>query len=161
MAFGLGIFIWMDSIMKGMDRMGLESIIEYTDSSLRITTDAWAEEFRGAPLDYGIEGIIEDMRTFLANQEGVLETSERTRFTGELSNGYDGIPVLAIAVDPGPDERVFSITDNITGRWLSSEAQSETMSDPRELVMGYLLAEKLGFLLGTVLPCLPETALNR
>jgi hypothetical protein len=34
MAFGLGLYIGMDSILKGMDRMGLENLMELSDSSV-------------------------------------------------------------------------------------------------------------------------------
>ena len=54
MAFGLGLFIAMDSMLKGMDRGGLENIVKLTDSSVRVSTKAYEAERRGAPLDYGL-----------------------------------------------------------------------------------------------------------
>ncbi len=141
MAFGLGIFMWMDSIMKGMDRMGLEAIVEYTDSSLRLTSREYADELRGAPLDYGIEAELPALRRFLASYKGVEAISVRTRFTGELSNGVDGIPVLAIAVEPADDAAVFALVDHLEGTWLDGRGN-------RSIVMGIKLAQTLDLAIG-------------
>ena len=65
----------------------------------------------------------------------------RTRFTGELSNGIDGIPVLAIAVDPEDDAAVFSLVEHLEGEWISNTRY-------RSIVMGTKLAQTLDLGLG-------------
>lgn len=139
MTFGLGLFIAADSVLKGMDRMGLENIVDLTDSAVRISTEAYEAERRGAPLDYGIAdpAAVEE---FLRRDPQVLAATARIRFMGTLSNGTDGVPVLATAVDPVKDAAVFSLADYVRGSWLGA-AEPE---GPASLVLGSRLAEELG-----------------
>ncbi len=107
MAVGLGLYVGMDSMLKGMDRGGLDNIINLTDSSVRITTTKYEEERGSFPLDYGLEDIA-SLETFIKKDPRVLAVSTRTRFVGSMSNGTDAIPVMAVALDPVADGKVFT-----------------------------------------------------
>lgn len=140
MAFGLGLFIGMDSMLKGMDRSGLDNIVALTDSSLRVSTAAYEEERRSYPLAHGLQEI-DAMEAFILSRPRVLAVAQRTRFIGRLSNGVDALPVMAVAAEPGRDERVLSIPDFVEGSWLGEGGE-------RELVLGFRLAADLGVGLG-------------
>lgn len=140
MAFGLGLYIGMDSILKGMDRGGLDNIVNLSDSSVRVSTAAYEAERGSLPLAHGLPDA-EALELFLADRPGVEATSLRTRFVGRLSNGVDAVPVLAIAMDPERDPRVLDLPGFVEGEWLSTGA-------PRRVVLGHRLAAELGLGLG-------------
>ena len=140
MAFGLGLFIAMDSILKGMDRGGLQNIIDLTDSSVRVSTKAYEEERRSSPLEYGLPDVDSLEKLALADPRA-LDVAPRTRFIGRLSNGLDSIPVLAVAVDPERDARVFKLSGHVAGSWFPGGGE-------RQIVLGRKLAADLGIALG-------------
>ena len=140
MAFGLGLYIGMDSILKGMDQGGLDNIVNLTDSSVRISTIEYEEERRSLPLDYGIPDP-EGLREFLMKDPRVIATADRTRFIGTMSNGVDSIPVMAVALDPVQDAKVFRLPEHVQGSWFGDGGTNQ-------VVMGYKLARDLGLQLG-------------
>jgi putative ABC transport system permease protein len=144
MSIGLGLFILMDSMLAGMDRGGLDNIVNLTDSSLRIAAKAYEADRRGSPLDYGLAdaGALE---AFLLADRRVEAVTTRTRFIGQLSNGVDGQPAFAVAVDPAADAKVFRLAESVEGAWLSGAEGG------REMVIGKQLATKLGVGLGDYL----------
>ena len=140
MAFGLGLYIGMDSMLKGMDRGGLDNIVNLSDSAVRVTTAKYEEERGSYPMDYGIEdpaaleaAILQDPR--------VVAVGTRTRFVGSMSNGTDAIPVLAVAVDPAADAKVFTLPEFVTGAWFGDGGE-------RQIVLGGGLAADLGLKIG-------------
>jgi len=137
MCFGIGLYIGLDSIFKGMDKAGLENIINLTDSSVRISTDKYEAERNSLPLDYGLSKIPE-LEKYIMSNDGVEAITLRTRFLGQLSNGMDSIPVTGIAIDPVTDPKVFTIPKYIEGNWFSENSQAN------EIVLGKRLAGELG-----------------
>lgn len=144
MMVGLGIFVAMDSMLKGMDAAGLESIINLSDSSLRISTKEYEEERGAVPLDYGISNI-EVLEKRLLESSSVIAVAPRTRFIGELSSGIDSIPVMAVAVDPIKDAQVFTLSEHLEGSWLDG---IKDKNGDAHIVLGEKLARDLGVGLG-------------
>lgn len=153
MAFGLGLYIGMDSILKGMDRGGLDNIVNLSDSSVRVSTAAYEAERGSLPLSHGLPDAAA-LERFLSGRSGVEATSLRTRFVGRLSNGIDAVPVLAIAVDPERDPRVLDLPDFVEGEWLSVADAGKAGGElpggaaARRVVLGHRLAAELGLGLG-------------
>lgn len=142
MAFGLGLYIGMDSILKGMDRMGLENMMELSDSSVKITTRTYEEESQSLPLDYGIPDV-GAVDALLKKDPRVLGTAPRLRFVGQLSNGRDSLPAQLIAIDPERDDQVFSLAKYRIGTALSAHG------DKPVIMLGKKLAAELGLELGS------------
>jgi putative ABC transport system permease protein len=142
MTFGLGLYIGMDSILKGMDRMGLENMMELSDSSVKITTRAYDEEAQSMPLDYGIPDVAA-VKAFLMQDKRVLAVSERLRFVGQLSNGQDALPVQIIAINPQDDDQVFSLANYRTGDSLAAQTEGPA------IMLGKKLASELGLQIGS------------
>jgi len=142
MMFGIGLFIYADSILKGMDRMTIDNMVQYTDSFLKIRTPEYVSNIQGNPLDYGIPDPEAAMKTVLSSGLGIKASAPRTRFVARLSNYVDEIPVIATAVDPRRDGTVFKLADKVSqGVWLDA-------ASPRGVVVGVGLAEELGLGLG-------------
>ena len=142
MTFGLGLYIGMDSILKGMDRMGLENMMELSDASVKITTRAYDEEAQSYPLDYGLSRISE-VKTLLRQVPRVLAISERLRCIGQLSNGQDALPVQLIVINSETDDQVFSLAKYRTGESLAS------YGDRPAILLGKKLAQELGLEIGS------------
>ena len=140
---GLGMFIFFDSLLAGMDRMTIDSMTDYTESSLKVMTPGYRREMRATPLDFGIgnpEGAMERIARAVPETEAI---APRTAFIGYASNRTDSLPVLGTAVDPKRDAAVFKLAERVAqGRWLSPEAAEN------EIVLGKALAADLGLGVG-------------
>ncbi len=145
MAFGIGLYIGMDSVFRGMDKAGLENIINLTDSSVRISTDKYESERSSLPLDYGLTDI-DNLKKIIEENHDVEAVTERTRFLGRLSNGYDSVPVAGIALDPAQDAKVFNLPEYVEGKWFDNNVSGNGInnSNQNEIVLGNKLAEELG-----------------
>lgn len=142
MTFGLGLYIGMDSILKGMDRMGLENIMELSDASVKITTKTYDEDSQSFPLDYGLSDI-SAVQTILQQDPRVVTYSERVRFVGQLSNGLDALPIQVIVIDPERDDTVFSLASYRAGEPLTAQG------DTPAILLGKKLAQELGLEIGS------------
>ncbi len=140
---GLGMFIFFDSLLAGMDRMTIDSMADYTESSLKVVTPGYRKEMRTAPLDFGIEnpeGAMERIARAIPEAKAI---APRTAFIGYASNRIDSLPVLGTAVDPGRDAAVFKLAERVAqGRWLAPEGTGN------EIVIGKALAADLGLGVG-------------
>lgn len=142
MMFGIGLYIYADSILKGMDRMTIDNMVNYTESFLKVRTPEYVSNLQGNPLEYGIPDPEGTIREILAADPAIRAAAPRTRFVARLSNYEDEIPVLATAVDPARDGKVLNLTGVVVrGVWLDK-------AEPRSVVIGADLAEELGLGLG-------------
>ena len=134
MMVGISIFISFDSMLAGLDRMAVDNMADYTVSSLKIRTTAYVQDIEATPLD---KGLPHPEATLAAVAAQGLTGAPRVRFVARVSNYTDEIPVLADAVDPAADTRVFRLAQAVTaGSWLSGAA-------PRSVVLGAQLAREL------------------
>jgi putative ABC transport system permease protein len=134
-AVGIMFFLFMDSVMSGLDRGGIDNMIELSASAVKVQTRAYENEKEAFPLKYGI-GNLAGLRTLLANDPRVIGTTPRTQFLGQLSNDQQTVPVVGTVVDPSADTTVFGLKRFLIGDWLSG--------DPREIILGKRLAQDMG-----------------
>jgi ABC-type lipoprotein release transport system permease subunit len=136
---GIAFFIFYDSLLAGMDRMAVDTMESYTLSSLKIRTPAYVKDIEASPLDKGLAHPVETLAAVAAQG---LQGTPRIRFVARLSNYTDEIPVLADAVDPAADPKVFKLGQAVTdGAWLSAGA-------PHSVVVGAELAGELSLKVG-------------
>jgi len=106
---------------------------DYTVGSLEIRTPAYVDDIEAAPLD---KGLPQPSRTQATAAAQGLVAAPRVRFVARVSNYTDEIPVLADAVDPVADARVFTLAHVVSpGRWLSDHEH--------QVVLGAELAREL------------------
>ncbi len=140
LAFGLGLYIFMDSMLVGLEVDSERNLIWFETSSARIMNkDYWAEKDT-LPLKYALDNTNELMERL--DKEGIAATP-RTVFSGEIimmKDPYleDGSMFTKIfAIDPATDENVFEFKKTIeAGRYL----------EPGEdgVMLGSWLAEDIG-----------------
>ncbi|HWP68831.1 MAG TPA: FtsX-like permease family protein [Rectinemataceae bacterium] len=140
---GIGMFIFFDSILAGMDRMTIDSMVDYTESSMRVMTSEYQKNNRGLPLDYGIaspESLIGRIAELVPD---AIASTPRTAFVAYASNRIDSVPVIGTAIDPVRDKGVFKLSGHLgAGAWLVP------YSADNEILIGKGLAKDLGLGVG-------------
>jgi len=137
MSVGIGLFIFTDSLLVGMDRITIDNMVDYTDSYLRARTPEYAKDLAGTPLAHGIPDPAGAAKALVAVDPEIVAVAPRTRFVARLSNYEDEIPVVATVVDPALDAKVLGIASLVSeGQWLGG-------SERNQAVMGASLAKEL------------------
>lgn len=138
--FGIGVYIMFGAMLAGMDRMSIDSMVDYSTASAKITSPGYLESMAGTPLDYGLEDPAALEKAALA--AGASATTRRTAFVGQLSNYVDALPVMAFAVDPATDGTVYALERAVdAGEWFPGR-------EANEIVLGRKLAAELGLSVG-------------
>jgi len=129
-AAGMMVFIFMDSLLTGMDRAVIDNMINLTTSSVRVCTPAYDADRRQLPLEHGIpdpSGLMARAAA-LPNVRGV---TSRTQFMGQLSNLSEVVPVIGTVVDPATDATVFSFARYLDGAHFGPESSHEILLGKR------------------------------
>lgn len=138
--FGLWMYIFMDSLMAGIDRGSLDNMIHLSTSAVQMYTHAYDAEKDAYPLKYGIENFDAVAHVVRAHKR-VKSITPRTKFLGELSNLEESVPIIGTIVDPLKDEKVFNLTEHLDGTYFGTTSE-------REIILGTKLAEKLQVSIG-------------
>jgi putative ABC transport system permease protein len=135
---GIGMFIFFDSVLAGMDRMTIDSMVQYSDASLRVMTADYFDNKRTMPLSHGLERPDELGAEIKSAVPGAAVTP-RTPFMAFASNRIDSLPALGYAIDPSADPTVFKLKDHVaSGSWFAETP------DEGEILVGKILARDLG-----------------
>lgn len=134
-AFGLWIFLFMDSVMSGLDRGSIDNMINLTTSAVKIHTAEFDADRESYPLKHGLLNIGKIEETITAHNR-VKAIAPRTQFLGELSNYEESIPVVGTIIDPILDSTVFTLTKFLDGKYFSTENEME-------IILGKDLAKDL------------------
>ncbi len=139
---GIASFIAFDSLLAGMDRMTIDSMMDLTTSGLVIRSPEYEENSAGTPLAYGIEDPAPTVAFLSDKVPGITAATARTKFLATVSNYADEMPVVAVALDPETDGRVFTLPEHLeAGNWFAGP-------EAKSVVMGGALARELGLKLG-------------
>lgn len=144
LAFGLGLYIFMDSMLLGAEIESERNLIWYETASARIMhQDYWAEK-DSLPLKYALDNTDELLERL--DKEGIAATP-RTVFFGEIIMLKDPYPedgsmfTKIFAIDPTRDEEVFEFKKAIeAGRYLEPGEEG--------VMLGSWLAEDIGAEIG-------------
>ncbi|HUW68645.1 MAG TPA: FtsX-like permease family protein [bacterium] len=152
MTVGIGLFIMMDSMLVGMDRMTIDNMVDYTESSIKVRTPEYVSNLQGTPLDHGVPAAEIALRKIMAADSHVTAVAPRMNFVASVSNYEDSIPVIATAVDPARDGAVFKLPESLVkGIWLNKAPAGS-------IVIGAGLAEELKVSVGDYLLLSASTA---
>jgi len=152
MTMGIGMFIMMDSMLIGMDRLTIDNMVDYTESFMKIRTPEYVNNLQGTPLDHGIPDPEGAMKAVLAVDRRITAAAPRSRFVASVSNYEDALPTIATVVDPARDGAVFQLADSmVAGAWLDT-------AGPGSVVLGAGLAEELSLKVGDYVVVSASTA---
>ncbi len=139
-AFGLWIYLFMDSVMSGLDRGSIDNMINLSTSAVKIHTAEFDKERESFPLNYGLTNIAA-LEKHLAGHERVKACAPRTQFLGELSNYEESMPVIGTIIEPKQDSMVFSLTEYLKGNYFSEHGVNE-------IILGKDLARDMNVAIG-------------
>jgi len=144
LAFGLGLYIFMDSMLLGAEVESERNLIWYETASARIMHQDYWEEKDSLPLKYALDNTEELLARL--DKEGIAATP-RTVFFGEIIMTKDPYPedgsmfTKIFAIDPATDEDVFEFKKTIeAGRYLEPGEEG--------VMLGSWLAEDIGAKVG-------------
>lgn len=138
-AVGITFFLLMDSVLAGLDRGGIDNMINLSASAVKVEQLAYRQEREAFPLQYGITDFAA-LKQVLEKNSQVVGVTPRTRFLGQLAHGIDAIPVAGTVIEPATDSLVFKLTRFLTGSYLSGAQNG--------VVLGAQLASEMGLELG-------------
>ena len=141
LAFSIAVFIFMDSMLRGIDEESQRNLVWYETGSGRVVTRAQYDDLERVALkheliDYG------GVRAALA-ELGVASTP-RIGFSGEMFFGEGSLPIQLIAIDPATDGEVFRLRDTL----LAGSGYLEPGSPG--LILGAWMTDDLGMALGDI-----------
>ncbi len=137
-AAGLIVFIFMDSMLTGIDRMSIDNMITLSSGALKIQTMPIRQRKKTPSRSTTAStSFFQPLAAALAGDKRVLHATRRTQFLGQLSNYDETIPVVGTVVDEAADTTVFGLKPYITGSYFGPD-------NGREILMGRQLAQDLG-----------------
>jgi len=152
-AVGLGIYIFIDAWLLGLEMESERNLIWYETSSARVLNESYWEEKDQLPLKY----VIENPKKVTARlQELKILAAPRTVFGGELIVREDpfeqdgSMQVKIFSIDPEKDDTVFRFRETVEeGRYLKPGEEG--------ILIGSWLAEDLGAEVGYPLTIVTKT----
>lgn len=143
-AFGLMMYIFIDSMLMGAEHESVRNLKWYETASARILNDQYWENRFEKPLDLNIPNPDRIIDTLDQNK---ITATKRISFAGDLilnkeDFGEDGnMPVSVVAIDPARDFDVFQYKNTLEeGRFLKPGEDA--------VVMGSWMAEDIGAKVG-------------
>lgn len=140
-AVGVFYYIFLDSMLAGMYRDGVNNIIDFQTGHIQVVSSARQKSDDEAG---NLKNLLPDGKTLVANLEkvtGVAGATGRLEFSGSVLNGIDELPVMAVGITPETDSKVFQTANFIkTGRWLRDNETG--------VVLGQRIAELLELKVG-------------
>ena len=132
-AFAFFGYLFMDSIMGGMEEMSFSNIKNYDTGNIQVVHPEYWEDREKLPLENLIY-INQDTIDSIKNMDGILGVSPELRFKANLNNGIDETTVLGLGISPKQYNEVFATQNYII---------EGSMFAPGELkaVIGVKLAE--------------------
>jgi putative ABC transport system permease protein len=142
MMVGIGFFIALDSLYNGLDRLSVDDVINFRDSSVKIFSAAYDADRESYPLDKGIPDAAA-LRAWLKQDKRVVAVTPRAQFLAQAGNNRDTTYVIGNVIDAASDAQVFSLKKALIGGYFTQQAGSD-----RQIIVGKDLAAKLGLKVG-------------
>ena len=132
-AFAFFGYLFMDSVMGGMEEMSFSNIKNYDTGNIQVVHPEYWEDREKLPLENLIY-INQDTLDNIKNTNGLLGVSPELRFKANLNNGIDETTVLGLGISPEQYNEVFDTQNYITEGSMFAPGESKA-------VIGVKLAE--------------------
>jgi putative ABC transport system permease protein len=106
-AFAFFIYLFLDSVMGGMEELSFNNIINFETGNIQVAYPQYWEEREELPLENLIY-LNQDIEESIKNMDGLLATSPELRFTASLNNGIDEIAVIGLGIVPEKYNEVYT-----------------------------------------------------
>ena len=110
LAVSVATFIFMDSMLRGIDQESQRNLVRYETGAGRVVSAAQYRDLRRIELQHEIV----DYRALRAwlSARGVAN-APRVTFAGELFFGEGSLPVRLVGIDPAADPQVFALPETV------------------------------------------------
>jgi len=132
-AFAFFGYLFMDSVMGGMEEMSFSNIKNYDTGNIQVMHPEYWEDREKLPLENLID-LNQDTLDSMKKMDGVLGVSPELRFQANLNNGIDEVAVLGLGVSPEQYNEVFNTKNYINEGSMLTSGESKA-------VIGVKLAE--------------------
>ena len=105
-AFAFFAYLLLDSMMNGMEEMSFENIKNLETGDIQITYPEYWEKREELPLE-NLISLNQDIEKSIKNIDGLSGVSPELRFTANLNNGIDELPVMGLGIDPARYQEAF------------------------------------------------------
>jgi ABC-type lipoprotein release transport system permease subunit len=115
-AVGLGIYIWMDAWLIGLNQASRRNLVYYETGAAQLMSERYWEERKYLPLKY----VIEQPQEVEALLDGLgVAHTRRVVFAGEVFTQEGSLQVRLEGLDPRTDGRVYELEEAVEqGRYL-------------------------------------------
>jgi len=132
-AFAFFGYLFMDSVMGGMEEMSFSNIKNYDTGNIQVMHPEYWEDREDLPLENLIY-INQDTLDNIKNMNGLSGVSPELRFKANLNNGIDETTVLGLGISPEQYNEVFDTQNYIIEGAMFAPGESKA-------VIGVKLAE--------------------
>ena len=132
-AFAFFIYLFLDSVMGGMEEMSFSNIKNFETGDIQVAYPQYWEEREELPLENLIY-LNQDIEDSMQNMDGILGVSPELRFKANLNNGIDETEVIGLGIIPEKYNEVYSTQEYLVDG-------SSFTSGESKAVIGERLAE--------------------
>jgi len=132
-AFAFFGYLFMDSVMDGMEEMSFDNIKNYDTGNVQVSYPEYWEDRDKLPLENLIY-LNQDIEESIKNMDGVLGVSPELRFKANLNNGIDEVAVLGLGISIEQYNQVFATKNYVVEGSMFAPGESKA-------VIGVRLAE--------------------
>ncbi len=140
-AFGIAMYIWVDSLLLGAERESERNLVWYETGAAKVMEANFWKNIDYLPLEYSF--VPSKFLKDALSSSGVVWTP-RVCFFGEVYTDEGSLPVKVIGIDPKEDKRVYRLENVIyRGRFLNNGEKG--------VLVGRKLMRSLGVDVGNLL----------
>jgi len=106
-AFAFFIYLFLDSVMVGMEEMAFDNIKDFETGDIQIAYPEYWEDREKLPLENLIY-LNQEIEDIIQNRDEILGVSPELRFKANLNNGIDETEVIGLGILPEKYNKVYS-----------------------------------------------------
>jgi putative ABC transport system permease protein len=129
-AFAFFIYLFLDSVMGGMEELSFNNIINFETGNIQVAYPQYWEEREELPLENLIY-LNQDIEESIKNMDGLLATSPELRFTASLNNGNDEIAVIGLGILPEKYNEVYTTQQYLVAGSMFASGESKAVIGER------------------------------
>lgn len=112
------VFIVHDCFTSGFTQSSMQSILDFSNSAIQITTKEYEKESESVPLKYGVD--YNEIKEALKNNGDIKAVTKRTDFLTTLSWAGNSYITKGRVIDPDTDKDVLKTSQYIEGEYLKN-----------------------------------------
>ena len=129
-AFAFFIYLFLDSVMGGMEDLSFNNIINFETGNIQVAYPQYWEEREELPLENLIY-LNQDIEESIKNMDGLLGASPELRFKANLNNGIDEIAVIGLGIMPEKYNEVYTTQEYLVAGSIFTPGESKAVIGER------------------------------